>query len=63
MLVIQGLQGKVAPPGNGRDLKANYPDRVALVEIDQAGRGIVVEHPARVADEVTRFVAAHPLRR
>jgi pimeloyl-ACP methyl ester carboxylesterase len=63
MLVIQGLQDKVAPPGNGRDLKANYRDRVTLVEIDGAGHGIVVEHPVRIADEIAKFVTKHPLKR
>ena len=62
MLVIQGLQDKVAPPGNGRDLKTNYPNRVTLVEIDGAGHGIVVEHPVRIAEETVRFLAKHPLR-
>jgi pimeloyl-ACP methyl ester carboxylesterase len=62
MLVIQGLQDVVAPPGNGRDLKANYPDRVTLVEIDGAGHALVVEHPVRIADETVRFLATHPLR-
>lgn len=61
MLVIQGLQDVVAPPGNGRDLKANYPDRVTLVEIDGAGHALVVEHPVRIADETARFLAGHPL--
>jgi pimeloyl-ACP methyl ester carboxylesterase len=56
MLVIQGLQDVVAPPGNGRDLKANYPDRVTLVEIDGAGHALVVEHPARIADETVKFL-------
>ena len=62
MLVIQGLQDKVAPPANGRDLKTNYPNRVTLVEIDGAGHGVVVEHPARIADEAARFFGAHSIR-
>ena len=62
MLVIQGLQDKVAPPGNGRDLKTNYADRVTLVEIDGAGHGIVVEYPARIAEEAARFLSEHPIR-
>ena len=61
MLVIQGLQDKVAPPGNGRDLKTADPDRVTLVEIDGAGHGVVVEQPARIADETVRFLGKHPL--
>jgi pimeloyl-ACP methyl ester carboxylesterase len=63
MLVIQGLQDKVAPPGNGRDLKSNYADRVTLVEIDGAGHGVVVEHPARIADEVVTFLKGQRLGR
>jgi pimeloyl-ACP methyl ester carboxylesterase len=62
MLVIQGLQDKVAPPGNGRDLKADYADRVTLVEIDGAGHGIVVEHPIRIADEAARFFGKHTIQ-
>jgi pimeloyl-ACP methyl ester carboxylesterase len=61
MLVVQGLQDKVAPPGNGRDLKSNYAGRVTLIEVDNAGHGIIVEHPARVAEEAARFLAAYPL--
>ena len=60
MLVVQGLQDKVAPPGNGRDLKTSAPDRVTLIEIDGAGHAIVVEHPERIADEVDRFLLKHP---
>lgn len=63
MLVIQGLQDKIAPPGNGRDLKANYPGRVTLVEIDGAGHAALVEHPARLADETVRFLREHPVQR
>ena len=63
MLVIQGLQDKIAPPGNGRDLKANYPDRVTLVEIDGAGHAALVEHPARIADETVAFLRKHPVGR
>jgi pimeloyl-ACP methyl ester carboxylesterase len=62
MLVIQGLQDKIAPPGNGRDLETNYANRVTLVEIDGAGHGLVVEHPVRIADEATRFFSEHPIR-
>jgi pimeloyl-ACP methyl ester carboxylesterase len=62
MLVIQGLQDKVAPPGNGRDLEANYAGRVTLVDIDGAGHGLVVEQPARIAEEAARFFGEHPIR-
>jgi pimeloyl-ACP methyl ester carboxylesterase len=61
MLVIQGLQDKIAPPGNGRDLKATYPDRVTLIEIDGAGHAVLVEHPERLADETVRFLRERPI--
>ena len=63
MLVIQGLQDRIAPPGNGRDLKTNYPDRVTLVEIDGAGHAALVEHPARIADETVLFLRKHSVGR
>jgi pimeloyl-ACP methyl ester carboxylesterase len=62
MLVVQGLQDKVAPPGNGRDLKATYPERVTLIEIDGAGHAVLVEHPARLAEDIAAFLRRHPLR-
>jgi pimeloyl-ACP methyl ester carboxylesterase len=33
MLVIQGLADVIAPPENGRSLKADYPERVTLLEL------------------------------
>jgi pimeloyl-ACP methyl ester carboxylesterase len=36
---------------------------VTLVEIDGAGHGVVVEHPARIADEVVTFFKGQRLGR
>jgi hypothetical protein len=44
MLVIQGLSDVVAPPENGRALKADYPERVTLVEFAGLGHFITKAH-------------------
>lgn len=56
LLVVQGLQDRIAPPANGRDLLATYPDRVELVEIDEAGHALLPEQPEAVAAAVLDFL-------
>jgi pimeloyl-ACP methyl ester carboxylesterase len=58
MLVIQGLQDRIAPPENGRDLRDRYPDRVSLVEIPEAAHALLPEEPDLIASTITRFLAA-----
>jgi pimeloyl-ACP methyl ester carboxylesterase len=55
MLVIQGLADVMAPPENGRSLKADYPDRVTLVELDGLGHLMTRERPDLVADAIVAF--------
>jgi pimeloyl-ACP methyl ester carboxylesterase len=55
MLIVQGLQDKIALPGNGRALKAEFGDRVTLIEIDGAGHALLPEKPKEIADAVTAF--------
>jgi pimeloyl-ACP methyl ester carboxylesterase len=57
LLVIQGLDDRVAPPENGRLLAAEHPDRVTLVELEDAGHAILIERPLDVARHVLAFVA------
>lgn len=52
MLVVQGLEDGIAPPENGRDLKALYPDRVTLVELAHAAHAMLPEQPAAIAEAV-----------
>jgi len=52
VLVVQGLDDGIAPPENGRELKALYPDRVSLVEIENAGHALLPEQP----DLISRVV-------
>jgi pimeloyl-ACP methyl ester carboxylesterase len=41
ILVVQGLQDQIAPPENGRMLKAEAPERVELIEIDGAAHALL----------------------
>jgi pimeloyl-ACP methyl ester carboxylesterase len=56
ILVIQGLQDRVALPENGRLLKAEAPDRVELIELDGAGHALLPERPVEIARAVTGFL-------
>ena len=56
MLVIQGLEDVVAPPENGRSLKADYPDRVTLVEFPDLGHAMLRERPDLTAETIATFV-------
>jgi pimeloyl-ACP methyl ester carboxylesterase len=56
MLVIQGLADVWAPVENGRSLKADYPDRVTLVELPDLGHFMVRERPDLVADAIIAFM-------
>jgi pimeloyl-ACP methyl ester carboxylesterase len=59
MLVVQGLEDGIAPPENGRDLKAQFPDRVTLVEIEDAGHALLPERPAAIAGTVIAWLDDH----
>jgi pimeloyl-ACP methyl ester carboxylesterase len=59
LLVVQGLQDRIAPPTNGRDLLDRHPDRVELVEIDGAGHALLPVQPAAVASAVLDFLHRH----
>ncbi len=56
LLVVQGLQDTVALPENGRLLKAEFGDRVELIEIDRAGHALLPEQPELVANNVLKFL-------
>lgn len=56
MLVIQGLADVIAPPENGRSLKADYPDRVTLVEFPDLGHLMLRERPDLTADAIIAFI-------
>lgn len=56
MLVLQGEDDLIAPPGNGVALREEFGDRVTLVTIPEAGHMLLVEQSARVADELLEFI-------
>jgi pimeloyl-ACP methyl ester carboxylesterase len=56
MLVIQGLDDRVAPPSNGRALKEAYGERVRLVELQAAGHALLLEQPKAIVNAVVSFL-------
>jgi pimeloyl-ACP methyl ester carboxylesterase len=56
ILVLQGLQDTIAPPENGRLMKAESPDRVELVELDGVGHAMLPEQPEAIASAVIGFL-------
>lgn len=57
MLVVQGLDDRIAPPANGRLLRDERPS-TTLVEIEAAGHALLPEQPAAVAEAVLDFLHA-----
>ena len=62
LLVIQGLQDTVAPPDNGRMMKAEMGDRVELLDIDGAGHALLPEQPVKIAAAIIAFARRHSRR-
>jgi pimeloyl-ACP methyl ester carboxylesterase len=58
LLVIQGLQDRLAVPENGRLLQKEMGSRVELVEIEGAGHALLPERPQEIATTVLRFLRA-----
>ncbi|HTT06615.1 MAG TPA: alpha/beta hydrolase [Steroidobacteraceae bacterium] len=58
-LVIQGLQDASAVPENARLFKADFPDRVQLVEVDHAAHALLPEQPRLVAEAALKFLKHH----
>lgn len=56
VLVVQGLEDVAAVPQNARTFKADFPDRVQLVEIDHAAHALLPEQPKQVGEAVLRFL-------
>lgn len=61
MLVLQGLDDRVAPPANGRNLKEKFGDRVRLVELEGAGHLVPIERPDAVVESIVTFLGDHPI--
>ena len=59
LLVIQGLEDKLAVPANGRALREAFGDRVQLIELANAGHALLPEQPEAIANAVVTFLRAH----
>lgn len=59
VLVIQGLQDQSAVPENAHLFKADFPDRVQIVEIDHAAHAMLPEQPRQVAEATLKFLERH----
>ncbi|WP_273053644.1 MULTISPECIES: alpha/beta fold hydrolase [Hyphomonas] len=61
MLVITGLQDKIAPPADTIDLlEAELGDQVTAVRIDGAGHALLPEVPDQLAGAITDWLAELP---
>ena len=58
MLVIQGIDDRMAVLENGQILKKDNEERVKLVNIEKAGHLMVYEKPKQVADEIISFLSS-----
>jgi len=56
VLVIQGLDDRVAPPANGRDLVERIGERARLVELANAGHALLPEQPDAIAEALLEFL-------
>ena len=60
MLVVQAEDDTIAPPQDaGLPLKFEFPDRVTLVGVPDAGHALLPEQPARIESAVLGFLAQH----
>jgi pimeloyl-ACP methyl ester carboxylesterase len=56
LLVIQGLDDEVAPPGNGHALREQVGERVRVVDLPRAGHFLLLEQPEAVVQAVVEFL-------
>lgn len=56
LLVIQGLDDVAAPPANGHALRAQFGDRVRVIDLPRAGHFMLLEQPEAVARAVAAFI-------
>lgn len=57
MLILQGKHDRIAPAAlTSAKLKNDFPNRVQIITIDNAGHAILPEQPKTVADEILKFL-------
>lgn len=64
LLVIQADDDTIAPPEDaGFPLRDQFPDRVTLVRVPNAGHALLPEQPAVIEQSLLAFLRRHPTRR
>lgn len=58
MLIVQGMDDKTAPPENGHLMKAEFGERITLVDLPAAGHALGLEQPRNTADAIIAFLRA-----
>ena len=58
LLVIQGIDDEAAPPGNGHALRAQFGERVRVIDLPRAGHFMLLEQPEAVTRAIAEFVGA-----
>ena len=61
MLIVQGVDDKTAPPENGHRMKAEFGDRITLIDLEAAGHAMGLEKPQETAAAILGFLAANPI--
>ena len=56
LLIIQGLDDRIAPPENGRLYKEKFGDRITLIEIEKAGHFLVQEQPQVISKAIISYL-------
>ena len=60
VLIVQGLDDRVAVPENGRELHERLAGRAELVELADAGHALVAEQPDLIITAMANFLDAQP---
>lgn len=56
VLVVQALQDRIAPVGNGEKYAADHPEITTLVSIEGAGHAMLPEKPDEIASALVDFL-------
>jgi len=56
ILILQGVDDVIAVPENARRLAAEFPKRVTVIEIPQAGHALLPEQPEQIANAILAYL-------
>ncbi len=59
MLIVQGLDDKIAPPQNGVLMQERFGERIQVVNLKDAGHLMGLEKPLEVSAAIIQFLKAH----